>query len=213
MGLRVIVLDFDGVVVESNNIKHQAFSELFSEFPEDHSAIMAYHLSHNAVNRHEKFRHIMEHIFKQEYDKSLAAKWAAQFSALTLDRIIRCPYVDGALEFLEYFSRKYPLYLASATPLDELDIILKRRGAIKYFKRFYGAPTPKVKMLEEIARDEMINHRDILYIGDSREDYEAARAFGCIFIARNSGHELGDTDLKRFKDMSDIKTYVISCGG
>lgn len=210
MAVRVIVLDFDGVIVESNAIKHQAFSELFSVFPERREEIMAYHLSHNAVNRHEKFRYIMEKILKQKYDKKLAKKWALKFSELTRDKIIRCPYVAGALEFIKYFSGRYPLYLASATPLDELKVILKERGILQHFKSAYGAPTPKIEMLTDIAKKEMVKPSEILYIGDSRDDYVASREVGCTFIGRISEHDFGISNVKSFKNMLEIKIYVLN---
>jgi len=207
MPVKVIVLDFDGVIVESNKIKHQAFSELFSGFPE-HNEIMSYHLSHNAVNRHAKFRHIIENILKKKYDEKLAKKWALKFSELTRDKIIKCPYVDGAVDFIDYFSNRYPLYIASATPLDELKIILEGRGISQYFKGVYGAPMPKTEMLRDIAQKESAVPKEILYIGDSREDYETSSELGCVFIARISGHDFNAPEVKNFKNMSEIKTYI-----
>jgi phosphoglycolate phosphatase-like HAD superfamily hydrolase len=167
---KVIVLDFDGVIVESNDIKHRAFSHIFSEFPSHHREIMAYHHAHNAVNRHDKFRYIMEHILKQEFDSALANDWAARFSSMTRDEISACPYVAGAFEFIRFFSGNCPLYVASATPLDELNLILQNRGLHPYFKGVLGAPTPKKAMFDHIMNAEKILPEDILYIGDSKED-------------------------------------------
>src|SRR3972149_6572095 len=110
----------------------------------------------------------MEKILKQSYDKKLAEDWATRFSKLTRDRIIQCPYVAGALEFIQYFSGRYPLYVASATPIDELNIILQKREIQHYFNRCYGAPASKKTMLEYITNDEKVIPGDILYIGDSR---------------------------------------------
>jgi len=211
MALRVIVLDFDGVVVESNNIKHQAFSELFSAFPDHHGEIMSYHLSHNAVNRYDKFRYIIENILKQNYDQNLVEKWASRFSELTRDKIVNCLYVAGAMEFLNYFFDKYPVYLASATPVEELKIILKRRGILHYFKEIYGAPMQKREMFDDIMKKEAVKPDEILYIGDSREDYEVGKGSGCIFIARTSDYDFKGLNIKSFKNMFEIKTYVLNC--
>lgn len=210
MAIKVIVLDFDGVIVESNDIKHQAFSEIFSAYPDHHKEIMAYHFAHNAVNRHEKFKHIMIHILNKEYDVELAKKWALRFSALTTDKIINCPYVTGAIEFMKFFFDKYPIYLASATPIDELKIILKGRKILQYFAGVYGAPMQKKNMFDDIMKKEMIDANEILYIGDSPEDYETARTSGCVFIARTSDHEFKELNIKSFKNMLEIKDYCIN---
>lgn len=210
MAIKIIVLDFDGVVVESNNIKHQAFYELFSGFPDHCDEILTYHCTHNAVNRHDKFKYIMENILKQPFDQKLADKWAFDFSDLTRNRIIHCPYVIGALEFIEYFYNKFPIYIASATPLDELKIILKQRGILQYFKGIYGAPLPKMEMFKDITKKETIKPHNILYVGDSYEDYEVASDFGCVFIARTNDYDFKGLNVKMFKNMNLIHAHVLS---
>lgn len=151
----------------------------------------------------------MENILKQSYDKKLAEDWATRFSKLTRDRIIQCPYVAGALEFIQYFSGRYPLFVASATPIDELNIILQKRELQHYFKGFYGAPASKKTMLEYITNDEKVIPDDILYIGDSREDYEVAKDVGCGFIGRKSQYDFNGLELGIFKNLSEIKSYIL----
>lgn len=53
--IRAIVLDFDGVIVESLDIKTRAFRDLFSDYPQHLDKIMSYHLAHNAISRYIKF--------------------------------------------------------------------------------------------------------------------------------------------------------------
>jgi len=205
--IKVIVLDFDGVIVESNNIKHQAFSELFQEYPMHYEKIMAYHLAHNHVDRHAKFKYIMENILGQKYNKDLALLWAEKFSEMTRKKIIECPSVRGAMDFLECFSGKYPLYLASATPLDELEIILRGRGLTGYFKEIFGAPMLKKEMFENIMRIEKVDSEDILFIGDSLEDQAVADKFGCKFIALTSGSEFGASN--SFNNMLGVTEWFL----
>ncbi len=139
MATKVIVLDFDGVVVESNDIKNTAFSEMFIGSPE-YEHIMRYHRTNNHVCRQDKFRHILGSILKQPVQESDIAIMADNFSALTRQKIIECPYVDGAEDFIKYFSSRLPLYIASATPANELKTILDSRRIFKEYKRAYGAP-------------------------------------------------------------------------
>lgn len=182
MNYKVIILDFDGVLVESNNIKHQAFSEIFSAYPEHSQAMMEYHYAHNHVHRRDKFKYFFEHILKQPYTVDDIEQMARRFSELTRRKIIECPYAPGAIEFLETFSLRLPLYIASATPLDELMIILRERGLEKYFKGIYGAPMPKINMFNEIIKREMILPYEVLFIGDSPEDERVAHEAGIQFL-------------------------------
>ena len=209
MTIRAIVLDFDGVVVESNQIKHQAFSDLFSAYPEFYEQVMEYHRAHNAVDRHEKFRYVMEHIMHEHYSPDLAAEWADEYARMTREKIARCPYVNGALEMITDLKKTFPFYLASATPSDELYRILSARGIAGIFKEVYGAPMKKAIMLKEIARREDVSCGEILFIGDSREDYVSARESGCMFIGRISGYDFHDVPSLCFKDLYEIKAYIV----
>lgn len=211
MTIRAIVLDFDGVIVESNQIKHQAFADLFSRYPVYYDEIMAYHRAHNAVDRHQKFRHIMEAIMKVPFSRDLADEWADQYAAMTRGRIIACPYVPGAPEFLREFQNKVPLYLASATPRDELIIIVQERGIQPFFAGIYGAPEKKPEIFSGIAGTGHYLPGEILFIGDSREDFLAAEQFGCRFIARISDYPFRDERTERFHDLYEIKTYIVNC--
>jgi phosphoglycolate phosphatase-like HAD superfamily hydrolase len=151
----------------------------------------------------------MESVLKQEFDSERAGDWAKRFSSMTRAGIIECPYVTGAFEFIQYFSHRYPLYVASATPQDELDIILQKRELHQYFKGIYGAPTSKKMMFEYITNDEKIIPKDILYIGDSREDYEVAKDVGCGFIGRKSSYDFSGLEVECFNNLTEIKSYIL----
>jgi beta-phosphoglucomutase-like phosphatase (HAD superfamily) len=52
--LRVLILDFDGVVIESNDVKKEAFQRVFARFPEHAEAMMAFHHAHVSLSRFAK---------------------------------------------------------------------------------------------------------------------------------------------------------------
>ena len=102
MKFKTIILDFDGTIVESVGIKDQAFRELFRGYPECLDRIMDYHLAHNATIRYDKFQYITENILGQVYTEEAKQRLSGQFSDLVFERIVNCPYVNGARDFLEY---------------------------------------------------------------------------------------------------------------
>ena len=88
-----MILDFDGVVVESVGIKDQAFRQLYQDFPQHLDRIMEYHLSHNATIRFEKFRYIAENILRCQFTAEMEAKLKA-FRALQPANAVP-PYDEG----------------------------------------------------------------------------------------------------------------------
>ena len=56
--LQVLILDFDGVVIESNAVKTHAFEKVFARFPEYAEVMMAFHHAHVSVSRFAKFDYL-----------------------------------------------------------------------------------------------------------------------------------------------------------
>lgn len=207
--IKVIILDFDGVIVESLNIKTEAFRELFKGYPQHLDRIMSYHLEQISVSRYIKFEYIYTHILGESYDDDKAKEAGGKFSALVRKKIIECPGVAGAHEFLEYFSTLFPLYITSATPQQELENIIKERGLLKYFKEVYGTPPwEKYYAMQKIMSQEKVTPREIIYIGDSTEDFKVAQKAGVLFVGRKNKESLDNLGVPVYKDMHGVEEHV-----
>jgi len=207
---RVIILDFDGTLVESVGIKDKAFRELFSDYPEHLDAIMAYHLAHNATVRFIKFKHITEYILRETYTPRREKKLSVRFFQLVFKQIIACPFVPGALDFLGYFYGKIPLYLVSISPAEEFDVILKARDLKRFFKDIYAVPWVKVDAINDILAKEKIARSEAVFIGDTQEDYDSALAAGVLFIGCNSGKFYSSAVDFLNKDMVGVKNSILT---
>lgn len=207
MFVKIIVLDFDGVIVESNAIKDRAFAKIFNKYPEHYEEMMAYHHARNAVVRHEKFRYFVEDVLKLPDSSDLIDKLAKRFNNFTKQAIIECPYVTGALNFLDAVYNKYPLYLVSATPQAELEEIIEARSLNKYFKQIFGAPQKKSVVINKIMSIENILPQQTLFIGDSPEDFMTADSLGIQFIGRKSDRSIKSFDYPVFSNMQVILQY------
>jgi phosphoglycolate phosphatase-like HAD superfamily hydrolase len=182
--LRVLIFDFDGVILESADIKTHAFRELFSSYPDKVDAIVAYHETNAGISRFQKFKHIYQHFLGRPLGVEEEQALGERFSALALEAVKRCPFVPGAPEFLQAYSRTLQLFVASGTPEDELRRLVAARGLTAFFRKVYGSPTEKTAVLEEILLSTGMQRAALLFVGDGRSDYEAARAAGVEFIGR-----------------------------
>ena len=208
--IKTIILDFDGVIVESLGIKTQAFRDLFSDYPQYIEQIMSYHLAHNSVSRYIKFEHIVKHILGETYDEERKRELGARFSQFVRQKVIECPYVAGAEEFLHYFSPRVPLYVASATPHEELEAIIKARGIGRYFKEIYGTPWQKGEVVQKVMLKEKVNADAVAYVGDSQEDYKVARDTGVFFVGRISEESFDNLEIPLYQDLFGVKTHLQS---
>ena len=180
----VLVFDFDGVILESADIKTRAFRELFSAYPDKVDKIVAYHEANAGISRFKKFRHIYRHMLGKPLGQEEERTLGERFAALVVEEVIRCPFVPGALEFLQAHSHEHALFVASGTPEDELRRLVAARDLTVLFRGVYGAPKEKSAILEEILATTKTPRAALLFIGDGRSDYEAAKAAGVEFIGR-----------------------------
>src|SRR5204863_2063997 len=81
-----------------------------------------------------------------------------------------------------------PLYLASVTPLEDLNVVLERRGMKKYFKQVFGdPPVPKRESVVRVKALENCRNDELVLVGDSEGDWKTAKETGIGFIGYRSG--------------------------
>jgi phosphoglycolate phosphatase-like HAD superfamily hydrolase len=186
-GIQLVILDFDGVIVESNDIKDRAFKKVFSRFPEYENEFFAYHQKYVSVSRYAKFDHVLERIGKPD-DLELKNELLSDFSTYTIEMMRSVSFVKGAKEFLEDLYGKLPLYLVSVTPIDDLGLILDQLKIQSFFKTVYGCPPwNKPGAIKDILQNENQSPGNAVLIGDSYGDQRAAQETGTRFIGRDSG--------------------------
>lgn len=207
--IRVVVLDFDGVVLESNAVKTDAFAEIFARFPEHADAMMEFHRANVSASRFMKFEHLVNDRLGRPDDASLRQRLADDFSRGTQERIAGVPFVPGATAFLEEFSARIPLYLASVTPGDELDVLVARRDLRRFFRGVYGCPPwTKAKAIRDVLAREMCLPAEAVLVGDSTGDQRAAAETGLQFVARDSGLPFDTLPEFVFDDLHGIADFI-----
>jgi phosphoglycolate phosphatase-like HAD superfamily hydrolase len=181
MSLKLLIFDFDGVIVDSNAIKDEGFRRAFSKFPEWFDALWAYHKANPAVPRSAKFTRLATEFLKLPDPAPFIQAEVDEYTRYTRGRIIECPWIRGAQRLLEELYRSVPLYLVSATPHDELERIVAARGLSPYFRKIYGNPQVKAETLRQILVDENVQPGECLFVGDSLSDLRSARQAGVPF--------------------------------
>jgi phosphoglycolate phosphatase-like HAD superfamily hydrolase len=180
---RALVFDFDGTLVESNEIKWRGFEVAFADFPERLSEIMAYCRQHHHTPRGEKFRHVWEQVLGLRYTVVIDGMLHARFAAATTQQVIDAPERPGALRFLRQVTRSHLTVVLSSTPEDTLTQILAARGWREYFTIVRGAPVDKAAWLRTFPGHHDLRVTDVVFFGDTQEDARAAEAAGCRFVA------------------------------
>lgn len=187
--LNAIIFDFDGVILESMDLKAEVFRELFRDSPEHQDRIVRLHMDNGGMSRFEKFSLIYRDVLRREWTAEEAERLDEEFRRLLADGMLTCPFVPGMPGFLERRSREVPLFVVSGAPEGELREVLTRRGLAGFFQGIAGAPRPKPELLGRILSDHGWSASEAVYIGDSRYDAQVAARSGIPFIGRvRAGH-------------------------
>lgn len=210
-GIKVIFFDFDGVIVESVDIKTHAFAKLFEREGGDFvKRVVDYHLKNTGVSRYEKFRYIYQEILNRPLIENEFQILCDKFANLVVENVVKAPYVKGIIEFLENYASKYKCFVVSATPQKEIEEIIQRRNIQRFFKGIYGAPTKKSDAVKNILLSEEIESSKAVYIGDAMSDYTAAKNNNVRFVARINRNEAVFThiDCLKITDLTNLTDVI-----
>lgn len=190
-----VAFDFDGTLVDSNQVKVQSFYEIIEDYDPSGSTVTEVlqrcsHEDRYGITR-ELAREFMAKglIPPQPNAENLGLQWAETYTATCETAIAGCPEIPGASGILSWLLNEgIPLYLNSKTPAKALNRLVTLRNLTHYFSGIYGAPASKLKNLRHIQELTQAKPDEILFVGDSEDDRKAAAELGCHF----AGVILGD---------------------
>ncbi|MEX2283732.1 MAG: HAD hydrolase-like protein [Gemmatimonadota bacterium] len=183
-----VAFDFDGVLVESNAGKRDAYFEVFSDLPGASSDVIRTVLEKNSgADRFGVINAVLDAVTIQSGPiwssrAALTEQLANRYNDICEQLAANCPEVHGASAMLTELSDIVPLYIVSLTPESPLRRIVVCRGWARHFHGVLGLPTSKAEHLRNILVQQTISPDELLFVGDHDGDLKAARSVGCRFI-------------------------------
>lgn len=211
-----VVFDFDGVLVDSNEIKYQAYFDAFTgEQPNLDHIIRRVHGRADGFDRFQLIREVLREAGTsadpkiREVDQRATAI-AERYRLITEEKVSQCAEIPGASHALAVLHKSLALYINSATPEDTLRQIVERRGWKHYFRDVMGGPHSKIDNLRRVIDRENVRPEQLLFIGDGRNDLAAAQAVACKFIGVSNGSRRFDVDgVVTVGDLSTLPATIL----
>ena len=212
-----VAFDFDGTLVDSNQAKVQSFYEIVKDY--DPGGFIVTEVLRRCSNED---RYGITRELAREFTAKgltppqpdvefLAAQWAEAYTYACETAITRCREISGTSECLAWLlNEKIPLFINSRTPIGSLKRLLELRNLRHYFSGIYGAPASKLENLRLIQERTQAKPNEIIFVGDSEEDSEAAAALGCHFagVILGDNSRFGQTPPLHVKNLEKLRAVV-----
>jgi phosphoglycolate phosphatase-like HAD superfamily hydrolase len=183
---KIIIWDFDGVIMDSMPIRDNGFVSVLKDYPENEvEQLMTYHKQNAGLSRYAKFKYFFEDIRHEQVDETVIDKLAIQFKNIMLSLLTdKKLLIRDSLTFIKNNYKKYEYHIASGSDQTELRTICNALDLTMYFRSINGSPTPKIELVQKILHQ--CNTNNAALIGDSINDYDAAIKNGIDFIGYNN---------------------------
>lgn len=185
---KVILWDFDGVIIDSNEVRELGFTESLSEFSSDQvEQLLEYHRKNGGLSRYSKFRYFFEEILGETITEKVVQDYARKFSHVVLNRLINPSLLlSDSIEFISEFHSRIQMHVVSGSDGEELQQICSGLGISKYFRSINGSPTPKIELVSNLLQSYELEPSDVCLIGDSINDYDASVINSIDFFGYNN---------------------------
>ncbi len=208
-----IVFDCDGVILNSNKIKTEAFYDVALRFGESPAnELVKFHKKNGGVSRFLKFQFFYEKILKISFDENDISALTKEYGNIVFKKLLKCE-LNKDLTYLKKLSNNVDWMVASGSYQVELRRVFEERKISKLFnKGIFGSPDTKESILE---RELELNNISLpgLFIGDSKYDYYSSKKHGFDFIFMSNWTEVADWKnfclVNNIKYTSDLKSLLI----
>jgi len=211
--IRGVVFDFDGTVVDSNEIKRRAFFEATEAFDPTGATVEAALAAPDPGDRFDILGRVARELAAVgaapagRSAEAFGRALAEEYGRICEEAIAAADEIPGALEALGWLeARGVARFVSSATPEAPLRRVVARRGLEPWFDGVYGRPAPKTEHLAAIAGRTGAAPDELLLVGDGEDDRQAARAFGCVFagVVRVPGGRFAALPEHRLDDLRGL---------
>lgn len=199
---KTIILDVDGVIFDSNNVKKENIFKATETFTNYNTAnnFTSYFIGLSGIPREQKIKSY----FKGQHE--LADKILTYYNSLNDKSIYSVQLTPDAFKFIELcFTYKKTIIALSGGAENELHKLFNLHKLNKYFKYVFGGPKTK----EENINGVLFN-KPILYIGDSAVDFETAEKLDAkfVFMSGYTGFQNWQSFIEEKKHLSVINALT-----
>lgn len=178
----VVIFDCDGVLLDVNLLKCDAFGEAVKGYPKQTVENFVEHCKNNfGVSRYIKFKEFIDDFAKESFNEEVYDNLLKNYADKCKEIYKYADITPGTITLLKElkFSNK-KLFVASGSDEEELNNAFKDRKLISYFNGIFGSPKTKMECTSNILKKNP--GCKAVFIGDALSDMKTAKVHGLDFI-------------------------------
>ena len=189
--IKVILFDFDGVIIDSMSVRDEGFRLIAKKSTNSKQIIndfIKYHRYNAGLSRFVKIRYLYENMLNKSISEEEIKKFAEEFSTLMKSKLTnKSVLIDETIDFIKStVSKNIYLHIVSGSEEKELNFLCDKLDLSQYFITIEGSPTHKNNLVKNIIKKYNYNPEEVILIGDSINDYNAASSNGLKFYGFNN---------------------------
>ena len=188
---QTLVFDCDGVVLNSNKVKTEAFYKTALPYGESAAQqLVDYHVANGGISRYKKFEWFLHEVATGINGPSLE-QLLDNYAAEVRHGLLTCDIAEGLFELRKKTSHANWLIVSGGDQQELREIFTVRKLDGLFNGGIFGSPDNKEVILsrEILAKNILEN---ALFIGDSKYDYESSTKFGLNFLFLKKWSEFRD---------------------
>ena len=199
-----LFFDCDGVILNSNKIKTDAFYKLALNFGElQAQKLVNHHLENGGISRYEKIKFFQKNILKNKNIK-LYQELVDNYGTIVKEKLMKAEISKGVFKIKQFFPNS-KITVVSGSDQNELRWLFKEKRIDHLFNNgIFGSPKNKIEILEEIF-SKFKGEEQSIFIGDSKYDFEVSKIFKIDFAFISEWSDL--SDWTKFARINKIKTF------
>lgn len=179
---RLVFLDCDGVIFDSNGFKRAAMTRVLSHYPEPlREAMTAFWRNNGGMSRRIKFEHFFRELVQSPEWEHLTEVAVQRFGEYSLEGFGHVEPLAGALTLMRSVGPDR-LVVVSGADQNELRQVFRQKQIDSLVSEVLGAPIKKQQLVETVLHARGVRVDEALLIGDGRRDFEVCHELGMRFV-------------------------------
>ncbi len=189
---QTLVFDCDGVILDSNTLKRDAFYAATEPYGKNYAEqLVSYHIENGGISRYEKFKYFFDRILCIGFDEQKYNDVLDIYASYVKLSLLECQICEG-LELLRRQTPHANWLIVSGGDQNEIREVFLNRSIAHFFDGgVFGSPDNKSVILKREIENNNIK-RNALFFGDSTYDFYASIESGIDFVFVSKWTEVRD---------------------